>query len=295
MNKANPHKVIFSSIFFLFFLFSILALLSSQFSEIFSQLFLILTRNKRGYDNIVNLIILVSIAMLCLYFVFCIWKRQGNTPRKILAIGICIVLISIFIFKIKDEKTIDLTLELTLVNITEDYLSFFELLEKNIISILISGFFYIFFLILPLGVLALNYYPDPNHKLGRYLQSFRPEINTSIIALFASSFQPYYDKSNVFLYFDFALFCLCLGLFIYVFLTHKELFGFYEYANIIFLIIGIWVCLLCSNILAQAIGYYNARTAFYALVFLGWCGEWIYRDLYPSTNKTQSTKIAKVS
>lgn len=294
MNKTNPHKVIFSSIFFLFFIFSMLALLSSQFSEIFSQLFLILTRNERGYDNIINFIILVSIAMFVFYIIFCIWKNQGSIVHKTLAVGICIILILIFILKINDEKDINLTLELTLVNITEDYLSFLELIEKNTISILISGFFYIFFLILPLGALALNYYPDPNHKLGKYLKSLCPEINTSITALFASSFQPYYDKSNVFLYFDFALFCLCLGLFIYVFLTHKELFGFYEYANIIFLIIGIWVCLLCSNTLAQAIGYYNARTAFYALVFLGWYGEWMYRDLISSTNKSKPAKIVKV-
>ncbi|PAF48554.1 hypothetical protein BKH46_01220 [Helicobacter sp. 12S02634-8] len=274
--RPDVYKVIFSSVFFLLFVFSVLTLLVSQFSNTFSQLFLILTDEGRVYDGLISFFCFCGVLLALGYVVGASYARQDVLVHRLIAMGVCIVLIFVLILRLTMLETLDSPL-LGLghqENLMD--LSFWDLVRVNFSSIVISGFFYIFFLFVPLGLWGFGYQLDTKHKLGKYLDMFCPSINVCIIALFASGLQAYYDKGNAWLYLDFFLFCLAFVLLIRVFLLHKEFFGFYEYANMLFLILGVLVCLFCSNILAQAQDYYHMRLAFYVLAFLGWCGEWMY-------------------
>ncbi|PAF50542.1 hypothetical protein [Helicobacter sp. 13S00477-4] len=279
MGKTDVYKVIFSSVFFLFFIFSIFALLVSQFSDIFSQLFLILTGDDRVYTTLIRFFYFFGILMSLGYVVFSAWVQKDIFIQRLFSACICIIFIFIFILNMSISKTFD-SIIVGLVSIQEiSHLSLTELIGKNFIYIFISGFFYLFFLILPLVVFGFNYQFNQNNKIGKCLAFFCPSLNICIVVLFASAFQAYYDKSNLFLYIDFLTFCVCFILFFQVFLSRKDFLGFYEYANILLLVIGILVFLFCSNTLSQAENYYNARMSFYLLGFLGWCGEWMYHSL----------------
>ncbi|PAF41095.1 hypothetical protein [Helicobacter sp. 11S03491-1] len=276
MNKTNIYQVVFSSIFFLFFIFSMLALLVSQFSEIFSQLFLILTRDERAYQNITIFFYFCIIIISIGYLILSIWNNEGTFLHRIIAMGIFIFFVFVFIFNLGfTEPSNTAALRMVVADENLHLLSFWSLLVNNFKYILISGFFYLFFLIFPLILYGFNYHLNTGNIFGRYLAFFCPSINICIIVLLASAFQPYYDKSNSFLYIDFLIFCISLMLFLRVFLMRKDLFNFYEYANMLLLIMGILICLLCSNILSQVGSYYNARMAFYLLAFLGYIGEWM--------------------
>ncbi|PAF53553.1 hypothetical protein BKH42_05045 [Helicobacter sp. 13S00482-2] len=279
MSKINMYKVVFSSIFFLLFVFTVLSLLVSQFSSIFSQLFLILTYDERAYDSIIDFFCFCGILMSIFYLIASTWWDKDVLLQRIVSVIFCIGFIFLLTFRLSTEKTLDFTILGFVSDSGFERLSFGEILIKNFQSIVISGFVYIFFVILPLIFFGFGYGLNTKNIFGKYLDFFCPSINICIIALFASGFQAYYDKSNTFLYVDFFIFCLCLVLFLRVFLMHKELFGYYEYANILLMIIGILICLLCSNIISQAQDYYNAKEAFYLLVFLGWYGEWMYKSL----------------
>ncbi|PAF48245.1 hypothetical protein BKH41_05900 [Helicobacter sp. 12S02232-10] len=278
MNRPNIYKVIFSSIFFLLFVFTVLALLVSQFSNTFSQLFLILTKNDRAYDNLVKFYYFCGILMALGYLIFSSWIKKDIFFQKLVAFGICIILIFILIFSLDGTKSLDSTISGLVVGEGLRNLSFFNLVRINFSYIIVSGFFYFFFLFFPLILFSLGFHFNTKNKIGKYLAFFCPSINVCLVVLFASGFQAYYDKSNLFLYIDFFMFYLGFVLFMRVFLSHKEFFGFYEYANILIFALGVLVCLFCSNTLSQAENYYNARMAFYMLAFLGWCGEWMYRS-----------------
>lgn len=284
MNKINIYKVVFSSIFFLLFVFSVLSLLVSQFSTIFSQLFLILTRDERAYDSITDFLYFFGILMSIFYLVTSTWWDKDALLQRLVSVLFCIGFIFILVFRLTNETTLDSTILGFVSDGSFERLSFGEVFSRNMSSIFISGFFYVFFVILPLMLFAFGYGLNTKNIYGKYLHFFCPSMNVCIIALFACGFQAYYDKSNPFLYVDLFVFCLCLVLFLRVFITQKQFFGHYEYANILLLIVGIFVCLLCSNTLAQAQDYYNARKTFYLLVFLGWYGEWIYRSLWENTH-----------
>ncbi|MDO7253110.1 hypothetical protein [Helicobacter cappadocius] len=279
MNKINMYKVVFSSIFFLLFVFSILSLLVSQFSSIFSQLFLILTRDERAYDSIINFFYFCGILMSIFYLVVSTLWDKDVLLQRLVSVIFCIGFVFLLVFRLSSEKTLDSTILGFVADSSFERLGFGQLVAENFGSIILSGFIYVFFVILPLVFFGFGYGLNTKNIFGKYLDFFCPSMNVCVIALFASGFQAYYDKSSAFLYIDFMVFCLCLVLFLRVFLTHKELFGHYEYANILLMILGILICLLCSNTISQAQDYYNARKSFYLLVFLGWYGEWMYKSL----------------
>ena len=148
----------------------------------------------------------------------------------------------------------------------------------KIADISVYVFVYVFFIILPLALPACKIRLNIFNKWGEWLSAYMPSINTTLFVLFAYAIQPYYGKSNQLLYIDLWLFYfgfLCVIIALY---RNKELFGFYEYANLLWLVLGVVVFCLCSKIIAQA-DYANTRTIFLIIGVMAWCGEWMYASL----------------
>lgn len=87
-------------------------------------------------------------------------------------------------------------------------------------------------------------------------------MNICVVWVFASSLQSFRFLS-VSDCVDFSLFTLALFLLILVLIYHKRLFGLYEYANTLILIVGLCVVVLCSSMFIQTKEYYGMRLGFY--------------------------------
>ncbi|WP_033781276.1 hypothetical protein [Helicobacter pylori] len=233
--KIYTHKVVFSSLFFLLFLFNVETLLFSHFSNDFSQLFFLFENHV--YDFIIKLDYLGLIGVSLIYLLVLILKPFTLTCQKSACIGILCLSFYAWNFPIKNSLMVL-------------YLFYFALL----------------------GTLLWRF-------LGASMkQSFLPSMNICIVWIFASSLQSFRFLS-VSDCVDFSLFILALILFILVLIYHKRLFGLYEYANTLILIVGLCVVVLCSSMFVQTKEYYGMRLGFYLLGLLGWLLEYVHNTL----------------
>ncbi|GAA8194908.1 hypothetical protein HpKG129_10820 [Helicobacter pylori] len=233
--KIYTHKVVFSSLFFLLFLFNVETLLLSHFSNDFSQLFFLFENHV--YDFIVKLNYLGLIGVSLVYLLVLIVKPFTLTRQKCACVGILCLSFYAWNFPVKHS-------------LVALYLFYFALLAT---------------------------------LLWRFLgasmkQSFLPSMNICIVWVFASSLQDFRFLS-VSDCVDFSLFTLALILLILVLIYCKRLFGLYEYANTLILIVGLSVVVLCSSMFIQTKEYYGMRLGFYLLGLLGWLLEYIHNTL----------------
>ncbi|BAW59324.1 hypothetical protein [Helicobacter pylori] len=232
--KIHTHKVVFSSLFFLLFLFNVETLLLSHFSDDFSQLFFLFENHV--YDFIVKLDYLGLIGVSLIYLLVLIVKPFTLTRQKCACVGILCLSFYAWNFPVKDSLIV----------------------------------LYIFYFAL-LATLLWRF-------LGASMkQSFLPSMNICIVWIFASSLQSFRFLS-VSDCVDFSLFILALILLILVLIYHKRLFGLYEYANTLILIVGLSV-VLCSSMFIQTKEYYGMRLGFYFLGLLGWLLEYVHNTL----------------
>ncbi|OOC33958.1 hypothetical protein [Helicobacter pylori] len=233
--KIYTHKVVFSSLFFLLFLFNVETLLFSHFSNDFSQLFFLFENHV--YDFIIKLDYLGLIGVSSIYLLALILKPFTLTRQKCACIGILCLSFYAWNFPIKNYSIV----------------------------------LYVFYFAL-LGTLLWRF-------LGASMkQSFLPSMNICVVWVFASSLQSFRFLS-VSDCVDFSLFILALFLLILVLIYHKRLFGLYEYANTLILIVGLCVVVLCSSMFIQTKEYYGMRLGFYFLGLLGWLLEYIHNTL----------------
>ncbi|GAA7447985.1 hypothetical protein ID1017_02430 [Helicobacter pylori] len=232
--KIYTHKVVFSSLFFLLFLFNVETLLLSHFSDDFSQLFFLFENHV--YDLIVKLDYLGLIGVSLIYLLVLVVKPFTLTRQKGACVGILCLSFYAWNFPVKHSLVL--------------YIFYFALLAT---------------------------------LLWRFLgasmkQSFLPSMNICIVWVFASSLQSFRFLS-VSDCVDFSLFILALILLILVLIYHKRLFGLYEYANMLILIVGLSVVVLCSGMFIQTKEYYGMRLGFYFLGLLGWLLEYVHNTL----------------
>ncbi|GAA7411056.1 hypothetical protein ID0983_03270 [Helicobacter pylori] len=232
--KIYTHKVVFSSLFFLLFLFNVETLLLSHFSDDFSQLFFLFENHV--YDLIVKLDYLGLIGVSLIYLLVLVVKPFTLTRQKGACVGILCLSFYAWNFPVKHSLVL-----------------------------------YIFYFVL-LATLLWRF-------LGASMkQSFLPSMNICIVWVFASSLQSFRFLS-VSDCVDFSLFILALILLILVLTYHKRLFGLYEYANMLILIVGLSVVVLCSGMFIQTKEYYGMRLGFYFLGLLGWLLEYVHNTL----------------
>lgn len=269
-------KAVASYVFFFFLVFAILGIVVSEVSQTFSQLFFLLCKDGFAYDLIANIIIFLVVFSAISYLIISNMKNKGDFVKSFIASFIAFLFLFVWVFVVSapDEDFIN-TLHFNSYELV--YLDFFALLEVNYFEILLSSFVYCFFILCPLGFLALNWHFNAQKSLHLVAHKFFPSINVCILFIIANAIQPYYDKANFYLYVDLFAFLLSLLLLLIVFVKKKYLFRFYEYANLLFLIIVIFIVLYCSSVLARA-DYYNVRYCFYLLAFLSWCCEWMFED-----------------
>ena len=291
---------IFSSLFFFFAVFVFLSLLVSQISQNFNQLFLIFSSPHRAFDFISNILLFLWVAM-CIGFCFYMRKKkQHKSIESLLSIVVAIFVSIVLVLRILKGQLEHQAYGINYaVNDTISGLILWQIFDIGLYCVS-----YGFLIFLPLLLLAFKLRLNPFSKWGKLLEKYKPSICATLFVLFALALQPYYAKKNIFFYFDIALFYMALLLLIISLWRNKELFSFYEYANILWLVVGVIFFSASSKIIAQA-DYSSARILFLIIALMAWCGDFMsgiingkfapstLKELLPTRKTTSNAKSTK--
>lgn len=292
--KPTSGTIIFSSLFFFFVVFVLLSLIVSSFSETFSRLFLVFSYPHRAYDFASNLLLLCFVLMCWAFVVHSVRHKRTNTTEKVVASTIGTLMLVALLLRVVAEIAQGQPDDIAYA--FSDTLGGVVLWKITDISI--YTFVYLCFIVLPLLLPACKIRLNIFNKWGEWLSAYMPSINTTLFVLFAYAIQPYYDKANMLLYMDLWLFYIGFLLLLVALYRNAELFGFYEYANLLWLVIGMLVFSLCSKIITQA-DYTNTRTIFLIIGLMSWCGEWMLASMQgnikPSSFKALVSKSSQPS
>ena len=261
---------IFSSIFFFFAVFVFLSLIVSQISQNFNQLFLIFSYPHRAFDFISNILLFLWVLMCIAFCIYLYKKHQHKSLESLLSVVIAVFVSIVLVLRLIKSQLESQTDSINYA--VNDTISGFILWK--FFDICVYCISYGFFVLLPLALLASKLRLNPFSKWGKLLEKYKPSICVVLFALFALALQPYYAKKNIFLYIDVGLFYIGILLLIISLWRNRELFSFYEYANILWLIVGIFFFSASSKIIAQA-DYHTVRILFLIIAFMGWCGDFM--------------------
>ncbi|CRF51545.1 hypothetical protein HHE06_14300 [Helicobacter heilmannii] len=245
MYKPTRCQMLLSSLFFVLFVITALALLSTSFSHSFAQFFSIL--NKGFYRPLIWGFYLCGALLSLVYLLRSLWRKEGLKRAKVVALVGCGVF---------------------------TYLCLHPPSPSPLEGFLLSLFFFITFGVLGLGRFLLKW---QDSQTARSLLFFAPSLNTCLFFLFASSLQSYLLTLNWLTCGDFALFCLWLAGLLFVLSQCPHYFGLYEYTNLWVLGAGILIFLLSAPTLFQVERFNEARLSFYVLGVLSWLAEWMLR------------------
>lgn len=258
-------NIVFCYVFFFLFVFSSLAILVSTFSSTFSQLYSLLTQDGRIFDIFLYVFYIVGFC-ICLYaLILSNWNHKDDMRYKITMLFLALF----FVFA------------LTLSLLYSNHQALLDLVfqgdvrggfEKNANAVFVLGFFYVAFVLFPLGYWLLGIRFRAN-ALGKFLESIRPSINIVIFTLMGFALQGYYHKAKPIYYLDLGVFLSGFLILLIVYWRYKKLFGFYEMINLFLLCLGI-VFFAFSSKTIESVDFVG-RYCFFACAFVAWCAEWM--------------------
>lgn len=272
MRKITIPHLIFSSLYFILALFTILMLVLTSFVPDFKHMFRLTTQPFGVYFG-VCIVLLIGGVFVSIFNIIRIYYSHLPKFYSIL-IGLALCL---FIFL--------LYYELFVANRTYfDIFSFedsLKLIQKNAFSKnfyqgCVDYIFYIFFVICPAMAYLFNFSFDKSLKISRILQLIQPGFNAMIGVLFGFTISPFL-KYGVMGYFDLTLLILGLGLMLYLCIKGNRRFDSYELFNLLLLLIVGVVMMISSHDFVDGESYFEIRKAFYALVLFGWCSVWMMK------------------
>ena len=280
MKRVETTEVLFSSLFFLLAIFTLLVVGLSQYAKNFSQLFALVAKERGLYAVLLNLFMTVGF-FSTLFFLF----RPRARPRlslryKISMTGMLFLFFGTLLLGLS-VKMGNGSIERESVAGIIDWLYYArQSLARWIGSYwgerALDWLFFFSFVFLPLLIWINEMEFDRNDLLGHYFHSLRPSINLSIGTLFGMSIQPLF-KESWWEYNELALLGLGLVLLAILFYKKRHYFGFYEIFNMVLLGMALLLMALAHSLFEGYIDYYEAKKAFYGLVLLGWSARWMDR------------------
>lgn len=259
-------EIIFCYVFFFLFVFVSLAVMVSNLSSTFSQLYSLLTQDGRIFDIFLYMFYAMGFCLSLYALILSSWNHKDDMRYK----SAMLLLALLFMFA--------LTLSLLYSN---HQMALFDLVfkedevggfVKNPYVVFILGFMYCAFVLFPLGYWLLGVRFRAN-ALGRFLEGIKPSINVVIFALMGFALQGFYHKVKTIYYLDLACFLMGFMLLMVVYLRYKKLFGFYEMMNLFLLCLGSVFFAFSSEVIESV--DFAGRYCFFACAFVAWCAEWM--------------------
>lgn len=261
-----------SYLFFAILIFNALALLSSEFSHAFSQVFMLLSHDGRIFNLFSLIMVVTCVCVVCVNMLNFSKKINENILGSIslsFILTLCVMLLIIFVFlffHLWDEFfNVDLTQDsIKEYSFKEYFISF------NFFLMLICA---IFLCICPLIYNILSLYLSVENAYARVFLIFKPDLNTAIFTLSALACHPFFS-SIVSKYVSLTLLFIGVILLLRLLMLNIKAFRFYEYANTIFLSLIILCFIACSESLLRS-NFYNAQNTLFTLAILSWCKQWL--------------------
>lgn len=272
MKKITFPQLIFSSLFFVFSLFTILMLLLAGFVGDFKQMFRLVTQPNGVYFSIEVVLIaggiVVSAFHLVRIFVSHLPKIYSFVIGLALIFFVFFLYYEIFVFSRTYFNGFSLEDSLKLMQESVFYKSKYQM-------VLDYGSF-LLLVIFPSIIYYFNLTFDKNTQLGRILHLTQPSFNIMIGAMFAFGISPFF-KGGVLGYVDFTLFVLGFLILSYFVFKRRNFFNSYEFFNFFLLIILSMIMLGATYTNVDGEAYFEIRKAFYALILFGWCNSWMMK------------------
>ncbi len=276
MKQSEMVEICFSSLFFLLALFTLLVLGLSNYADNFSQLFMLVNKNRGVYASTLN--VLAVFAILTGVFFLRIRAKEHLSLRYKIWIVIMITLFAIFLILSMTVHWANATpSETSLLN------DIYALRQRIALFIdsylgerLLDMTFLTLFALLPMSAALNNIDFNYEDHFGRLFYLLRPSANVVIITIFTCMIQPFF-KEHWWEYWEIFMMFLALSLLVLLFCRQPKIFGFYERFNLALLAVCTLMILFSSELFQENVDYYETKKAFYTLILLGWSARWMER------------------
>lgn len=277
MKKNIPFHLVFSSLYFVLALFTILMLLLSGFAEDFKQMFRLITQPYGVYFMIAIILLLGGVVISLFHLV----RIYTSYISKIYSLCIASVLL-IFVCLLYYQFFIEERVYLNLFSL-EDSLKFVKegILDKPFYIRVVDYLFYSLFVLIPCVVYFFNLHFDKSKIIGRIIELMQPNFNVIIGGIFGFSISPFF-KNGIIGYIELIFLVLGLLVFIYIVVIRKNLLDSYEHFNLFLLLVVFVTMMITNHSFMDAQSYFEVRKAFYILVLVGWSSGWMMK-LKPKT------------
>ncbi|MDD6055897.1 MAG: hypothetical protein SOW25_02780 [Helicobacter sp.] len=269
MRKITVPFLVFSSLFFILALFTILMLGLTSFVDEFKAMFFLTTQPFGVYYNIALIFtvcgIIVSIFHIVRIFLSHLPKVYSMVAFFVMLLFIAFLCSELFILSRNHFNPFSLEESLQL----QSDIAF----TKTLYQAIIDYSFFIAFFMLPAAFLCCNLNINKHSKIGKILYLTQPSFNSMLGILFGFCVMPFL-KGGIFSYIDFVLFIAGILAVVYLCVKRKVYLNSYENFDLFLLFVVCIIMLASSFEFVSAESYFEVRKAFYALVLFGWCNAW---------------------
>lgn len=272
MRRVEMTEVIFSSLFFLLAVFTLLVVGLSSWTENFAQLFALVSKNRGLYVSLFQVWLGVGI-IASIFFLFIRPSRPPLARKYRFSMGVMLAIFSATLFFSVVGR--DVSLEQGVLSWVH-HSAWLIWLDSYAGTRLLDGLFFMMFVGLPLGMWLGGVEFDREDRLGRFLHALRPSVNLAIATLFALAIQPVV-KESWWHYGELVVLWSGIGLLGALYYRRRYYFGFYESFNLMLLILGVALLALAHPVFDGYVNYYEAKKSFYGLILLGWSVRWMER------------------
>ncbi|AWI34296.1 hypothetical protein [Helicobacter apodemus] len=277
MKKNMLPHLVFSSLYFVLALFTILMLLLSGFVEDFKQMFRLITQPYGVYFIIAIILLLAGILVSLFHFVR-VYTSYISKVYSLCIASILLVFVTLLYYQFFIQERV--------------YLDFFSLedaskftkegiFDKQLLIMIADYLFYGLFVLIPCVVYFFNLHFDKSKIIGRIIELMQPNFNVIIGGIFGFSISPFF-KNGIIGYIELIFLVLGLLVFIYIVVIRKNLLDSYEHFNLFLLLVVFVTMMITNHSFMDAQSYFEVRKAFYILVLVGWSSGWMMK-LKPKT------------
>lgn len=272
MRKVTIPHLVFSSLYFILALFTILMLALTSFAPDFKHMFRLTTQPFGVYFGICVILLACGVIVSVFNIVRIYYSHLPKFYSVIIGLSLCVFAFSLYyeLFVVRRTYFDAFSFEDSLRLVQENAFT------KSLYQGCVDYAFYILFVFCPAVAYLFGLSFDKSLKFGRILHLIQPSFNVMLSVLFGFAISPFF-KSGIAGYFDLVLLVLGLGMALYLCIKGNRSFDSYEIFNLLLLLIMCVIMMISSYGFVDGESYFEVRKAFYALVLFGWCSSWMMK------------------
>lgn len=272
MKKITLPHLVFSSLYFVLAFFTILTLFLSGVVNDFKQMFRLVTQPFGIYFCTGVTFLLCGVIVSVFNMVRIYSSHLPKLYSAMIFVALCVFGTFLYyeLFVLQRTYYDIFSLEDSLKFATNE-----NAFDKSFYQMVMDYSFYLFFVVFPFIIYFFKLNFDKSTKIGKILQLMQPNINVMIVTLFGFAItSPMKSTAD---YIDFALLIVGLLMVGFLCLKRKYLIGFYEFLNLLLLLVNCLIIFCFSYFFVDGESYFEVRKAFYFLALFGWCNIWMMK------------------